>query len=241
MKKYIPNTITLINLLSGCMAIICASAPLEEISSYPAYIISFCFILLASVADFMDGLSARMLGKYSPLGKQLDSLSDMVSFGVAPAMLLSGLMSAAGAPLWSRLLCLLIPACGALRLARFNIDTTQTHSFKGLPIPAAALFCIGLASIIASENGANLYATVGCVIAISAIMVAPVRMYSFKLTNFKLRSNLLPLSLVAVSVICIYTCGWTGLFYSVAYYILSAFISSALSPGKWSEDSKTES
>lgn len=224
MKKYIPNTITLINLLSGCMAIMCATKPLEMISGHPAYIIVFCFILLASIADFLDGLSARLLGKYSPLGKQLDSLSDLVSFGVAPAMLLSNLMMEAGAPLWSRLLCLLIPACGALRLARFNIDTTQTHSFRGLPIPAAALFCIGLAAMLASPTGVNLYAAVGCVIAVSVIMVSPVRMYSFKLSNLKFKENLLPFSLVIVTVVCVWWQGFAGLFYAIAYYILSAFV-----------------
>lgn len=226
MKKYIPNTITLINLLSGCLAIMCAAAPLEMISGRPAYIIAACFILLAAVADFMDGLSARMLGEYSPLGKQLDSLSDLVSFGVAPAMLLSNVMSEAGAPLWSRLLCLLLPVCGSLRLAKFNIDTTQTHSFKGLPIPASALFIIGLTFIVASETGANLYATVGCVVMISILMVAPIRMYSFKLTNCTLRGNLLPLSLVLVAIVCLCMFGWVGLFYTVGYYVISAFISS---------------
>lgn len=226
MKRLIPNTITLINLLSGCMAIMCAAHPLDTISGHPAYLIAFCFILLASVADFMDGLSARILGEYSPLGKQLDSLSDMVSFGVAPAMLLSNLMMEAGAPLWSRLLCLIIPACGALRLARFNIDTTQEHSFRGLPIPAAALFCIGLASLLTSAHGVNLYAAAGCVTAIGIVMVAPIRMYSFKAADCGIRHNLLPISLVIVGAACIAVWGWSGLFYAVGYYILSAFVAS---------------
>ncbi|MCM1004965.1 MAG: CDP-diacylglycerol--serine O-phosphatidyltransferase [Prevotella sp.] len=226
MKKYIPNTITLINLTSGCMAVMCACFPLEMIAGHPAYIIAFCFILLASVADFMDGLSARMLGEYSPLGKQLDSLSDLVSFGVAPAMVLSNLLLAAHAPLWSRLLCLLLPICGAIRLARFNLDTSQVHSFKGLPIPAAALFCIGLAAMLASETGANLYATVGCVVIISILMVSPIRMYSFKLGSFSFRNLALPVSLVIVGGVCVVMFGWTGLFYTVGYYILSAFVSS---------------
>lgn len=224
MTRYIPNTITLINLLSGCMAIMCACYPLETISGHPAYIIAVCFILLASVADFLDGLSARLLDKYSPLGKQLDSLSDLVSFGVAPAMLLSNLLMAAGAPLWSRLICLLVPLCGALRLARFNIDTTQTHSFRGLPIPAAALFCIGLAAMLASPSGVNLYAAVGCIVAVSLIMVFPVRMYSFKLSNLKLKDNLLPFSLVVIAVVCLIWQGFAGLFYAIAYYIISSFV-----------------
>ena len=182
MKKLIPNAITLINLLSGCMAIMCATAPLDVIGGHPAYMTAFCFILLASVADFMDGLSARMLDRYSPLGKQLDSNS--------------------------------------------NIDATQSRSFKGLPIPAAALFCIGLASLMASEGGVNLLAAVGCIIAVSLLMVVPVRMYSSKVSDFSLKANLLPLSLVAVAVVCICVWGWTGLFFAVGYYVLSAFIAS---------------
>lgn len=221
--KIIPNTITLINLLSGCMAIVCAASPTEIISGQPAYITAFCFIALAAVADFMDGLSARMLGSYSPLGKQLDSLSDLVSFGVAPAILLFNLMLAAGAPLWSRLLCMLFPLCGALRLARFNLDSTQTHSFKGLPIPGAAIFCIGLAAILAQE-GVNLYACCGCITAVALLMVVPVRMYSFKLTRLWDLQNLLPLSLVAVTAFCVIKWGWQGLFWGVVYYILTSFI-----------------
>lgn len=225
MTKYIPNTITLINLLSGCMAIICAFSPLEEYHAVPAYMYAFSFIVLASVADFLDGLSARLLGRYSPLGKQLDSLSDLVSFGVAPAMLLYSMLRTAGAPYWTCMLCLFIPACGALRLARFNIDTRQTHTFRGLPIPSAALFCIGLAAILASEQGVNLYAASGCIVAISILMLAPVNMYSFKLSSLRLKGNLLPLSLAIVGVICICTWGWQGLFYTVSYYVVSAFIS----------------
>lgn len=207
------------------MAIICACNPLDMIAGYPAYIVAFCFILLASVADFMDGLSARMLGEYSPLGKQLDSLSDLVSFGVAPALILCNLLMAAGAPLWGRLLCMLIPLCGALRLALFNIDTTQTHTFKGMPIPAAALFTIGLSAMLASDTGANFYATMGCVVICGLMMISPIRMYSFKLANFNLRENILPFSLVIVAAVCICLFGWTGLFYTIGYYILSSFIS----------------
>lgn len=97
MKKYIPNTITLLNLLSGCMAIYCAFRPLQYFGGTPGYMYAFYFILLAAAADFCDGLCARLLGTYSDLGKQLDSLSDLVSFGVAPAMLLMNLFEA-GAP-----------------------------------------------------------------------------------------------------------------------------------------------
>ena len=225
MTKYIPNTITLINLLSGCMAIICACHPLEEYYAVPAYQYAFAFIVLASTADFLDGLSARLLGKYSPVGKQLDSLSDLVSFGVAPAILLYNMLHTAGTPYWVCLLCLCIPVCGALRLARFNIDTGQTHFFHGLPIPSAALFCVGLASMLDSSKGVSLYAAAGCIVAISLLMLAPVRMYSFKLTSIRSKEVLLPISLVLVGIISICSLGWQGLFYTVAYYAVSAFIS----------------
>lgn len=224
--KYIPNTITLLNLLSGCMAIVCASHPLEIWNDIPAYRLGFIFILMAATADFFDGLSARMLGRYSDLGKQLDSLSDLVSFGVAPAMLLFHMMQESGAPFAACLSTLLIPLFGALRLGRFNIDTTQSDTFSGLPIPAAALFSVGLASIIASDTGAGLYGVVGCNIAIALLMVAPVRMYSFKIKRLTASTLFLPISLAAISVICICLMGWTGLFYAVAYYVLSSFVAS---------------
>lgn len=224
MKRFIPDTITLMNLLSGCMAIYCAFHPLESYSGHPGYMLSFCFIMLAAVADFCDGLSARLLHASSGLGKQLDSLSDLVSFGVAPAMILLNLFEAAGAPRWLCLLCLLVPVCGALRLARFNIDDSQATTFRGLPIPAAALFCIGLASIVAAPGGVNLPAAAGCITAIALLMVAPVDMYSLKFKSPALKGNIMRYLLVVIAVACICLWHWAGLFYLVAYYVLSSFI-----------------
>lgn len=207
------------------MALVCAARPLEMVGDTPCWQLAFWFIALAAVADFCDGLCARLLDEYSPLGGQLDSLSDMVSFGVAPAMLLFNMMYAAGAPFWACLCALLIPLAGALRLAKFNVDTTQTHSFSGLPIPANAMFCIGLASMLGSEGGVSLYAAVGCMVAIAFLMVAPVRMYSFKLTSWSLKENWLPYSLAVVGVLCVVFMGWTGLFWAIAYYVITSFLS----------------
>ncbi len=223
MKKYIPNTITLLNLLSGCMAIYCAFRPLQYFGGTPGYMYAFYFILLAAAADFCDGLCARLLGAYSDLGKQLDSLSDLVSFGVAPAMLLMNLFEAGGAPRWICMLCLAIPVAGALRLGRFNIDNSQATIFRGLPIPAAALFCIGLAAMTAEGRGVNLYAAAGCVIAISLLMAAPVNMYSLKFKSLAPKDNILRYLLVVIAVVCISVWHWQGLFYLVAYYAVSAF------------------
>ncbi len=225
MTKYIPNTITLLNLLFGFMGIYCAFHCTETFGSTPGYMMSFYCILLAAVADFCDGLCARLLGAYSELGKQLDSLSDLVSFGVAPAFLLFNLFRAGHAPLWVSLLCMLIPMMGALRLARFNIDPDQASTFKGLPIPSCALFCIGLAAITAqTPTGVNLWAAAGSVVAIALLMVAPVKMYSLKFKHLGLKGNLLRYSLVIAAVLCIGLAGWQGLYYLIGYYVISSFI-----------------
>lgn len=223
--KYIPNTITLLNLLFGCVGIYFAFNCTQMFGTTPGYMMCFYCILLAAVADFCDGLSARLLGAYSELGKQLDSLSDLVSFGVAPAMLLLNLFREGGAPWWVSLLCLLIPMMGALRLARFNIDPEQATTFKGLPIPGAALFCIGLAAITAmNPTGVNLWAAAGSVIAIALLMVAPVSMYSLKFSSLALKGNMLRYALIIVAIICISVWGWQGLYYLIGYYVVSAFI-----------------
>ena len=225
MKKIIPNTITLLSLLSACLAIYCSFHPLEDMGcGTPGYKFAFYFILLSAVADFCDGLAARLLGAQSELGVQLDSLSDVVAFGVAPAMLLLNLFQACGAPRWLCLLCLLIPLMGALRLARFNTDKTQTTSFLGLPIPSCALFCIGLAALTVSTGGVGLYAAAGCVAAIALLMVVPVRMYSLKMKNFRLVDNLLRYILLVVAALCLWFFGWEGFFYIIAYYVISSFI-----------------
>lgn len=225
MKKLIPNAITLLNLLCGCVAIVCAFACTEPaIGTAPGYLCAFWFILLAAAADFCDGLAARLLGVYSELGKQLDSLSDLVSFGVAPAMVLLNMMRSAGAPLWACLCALLIPLCGALRLGRFNIDPGQSRTFSGLPIPGNALFCIGLASLIASEGGANLLCVLGCILAVSLLMVAPVPMYSLKFSSMRPAGNIMRYLLVIITAVCLILWGWTGLFWAIAYYVVSAFV-----------------
>ncbi|MDE6061602.1 MAG: CDP-alcohol phosphatidyltransferase family protein, partial [Duncaniella sp.] len=126
LTSFIPNTITCLNLLSGCVAVFFAFNLDIEIGSLPAMTWAFIFIGAASVFDFCDGFSARLLHAYSPLGKELDSLSDLVSFGLAPAFLVMNVMRTYGAPLWVSASALLIAVMGALRLAKFNVDTRQT-------------------------------------------------------------------------------------------------------------------
>ncbi|MCQ2115822.1 MAG: CDP-alcohol phosphatidyltransferase family protein [Bacteroidales bacterium] len=150
MKKYIPDAITCMNLLCGVLGIIAAF--------HGFYLQAFVLMLLASVFDFCDGLAARALDAYSDLGKELDSLSDMVSFGVLPAvMLFNWVMGAHGGitcvttSVWVKLICcipLLIAAFSGLRLAKFNVDERQTSSFIGLPTPACAMICGSLVACV---------------------------------------------------------------------------------------------
>ena len=131
MKKQIPNIITLCNLLCGVIATLyAANGLLTEAAT---------FIFLGIIFDFFDGMTARLLHVSSPIGKELDSLADVVTSGVAPGAILFFILGTYTPYNWLRWVALLIPAFSAYRLAKFNLDTRQTHSFLGLPTPANAL------------------------------------------------------------------------------------------------------
>ncbi|MBR4775712.1 MAG: CDP-diacylglycerol--serine O-phosphatidyltransferase [Bacteroidales bacterium] len=141
--RHIPNTITSLNLLSGVLGVICAVSGKPECA--------LLFMLAAAVFDFCDGLAARLLKAYSPIGAQLDSLADMVSFGVLPALMLMNCMQSHDAVSWLCFAPLFIAVMSAVRLAKFNIDTRQTTNFLGLPTPANALLCASLAAFVAEK------------------------------------------------------------------------------------------
>lgn len=191
MRKYIPNTITCCNLGAGCVAIVMALQ-----GEYAAAMIC---IVLSAVFDFLDGLAARVLHAYSPIGKELDSLADVVSFGVAPAAMVFSLFQELMYPdaLWGMRdyipsFGFLIAIFSALRLAKFNVDTRQTDSFIGLPVPANALFWASL--IVAyrdifttSEYG--IWILMVLVILFSYMLVSEVPMFSLKFKNLKWSDN----------------------------------------------------
>ena len=143
----------------------------------------------ATVFDFMDGASARALKAYSPIGADLDSLSDMVSFGVAPAMLILNAMWAYTLHPWLCWVALMIPVCGALRLAKFNIDTEQATYFRGLPIPANAIFWIGMYGWIQKYGYPGTAVMVILIVLISLSMVAKFKLFSLKFKNFDFHEN----------------------------------------------------
>ena len=221
--RNIPNSVTCINLLAGCMAIVTATggtAPLWGMASYQwAYI----FIAIGAVADFLDGFAARALHAYSNLGKELDSLCDLVTFGVAPAMIMLHLFREPGYTEWLAWTALLIPAAGAIRLARFNIDTRQTTTFIGLPIPANAIFWIGYSSLLAHDGVAMLgewYVFLPVLVIECWLMNSPLRIFSLKFKNLALKENMARYLLVLAAVICCVAFGTGGLLWLIVFYVL---------------------
>ena len=178
-RKHIPNTITCLSLVSGCIATVMA---LQD-----NYLWAAIWIIIAAVFDFLDGFAARLLKAYSPMGKELDSLSDMVSFGVAPGMIVFSMLGQASLPLgeigrYIPYLAFVIPAFSGLRLAKFNIDERQTTSFIGMPVPAHALFWASVGYSLSPLSQANnvLFIVVTLVVALatSLLRVSEIPMFS---------------------------------------------------------------
>ena len=142
--KHIPNTITSMNLLAGVMGVIFT---LEGHLEW-----AFPLMILGAVFDFCDGLAARLLGAYSPIGKELDSLADLVTFGVLPALMLYKVQPA-GVPAVLRFIPLFVAVMSALRLAKFNVDERQGTDFMGLPTPSCAMVCGSLAYFLQRQGG----------------------------------------------------------------------------------------
>ena len=223
--RYIPNTITLLNLLSGCLACIFAFRHNEMVGGLYGHEWVYLFIGAAAVFDFCDGAAARLLHQPSPIGKELDSLSDLVSFGLAPAMLMFNLMQAQqGQLVWVPYIALMIPAMGALRLAIFNVDDSQATTFRGLQIPAKAIFWIGFCGWMQSYRVyPGDWVVVLLIILVSLSMVSRMEMFSLKFKNFGLRDNFRRyiILLAAISFVAIY--GIAGLAWVIVlYFVLSA-------------------
>ena len=208
----VPNIITLCNLLCGCFSIV-ASLVVGD------FTLALIFIIASAVCDFFDGFTARLLKQYSDIGVQLDSLADMVSFGVAPSAVMYAF--ACQAPTLFELndvvahIIVYVPfimaAFSALRLAKFNIDETQHETFEGLPTPANALFCASFVYAAISSGKAVEVEWIALIsVVMAALLVSPIRMFSFKLKNFGWQQNkslyiFLVLSLVALLTLGVYS------------------------------------
>lgn len=226
--KHIPNTITCLNLFSGCMSVVAAAS--NDLHA------AFLWIVSAAIFDFMDGFAARLLKAYSPMGKELDSLSDVVSFGVAPGMIVYALFSQAAMQLqlqgnWAVLLPLfafVIPVFSGLRLAKFNIDDRQTSSFIGLPVPAHALFWGSLAYSVQAWLPMNaswlLYGGIILACLTSYLLVSEIPMFSMKVKSVSWKGNECRYILLLAAILFIVFWGYLGIAGTIVlYFILSLF------------------
>lgn len=227
--------LSLMNLMSGCVAIIMI---LQGQMLLAVYLMGF-----ALVFDFLDGLAARLLRAYSSIGKELDSLSDMISFGIFPAIILFMLIENATekgnafASLFPYI-SLLIPVCSAIRLARFSSDNDQEASFRGLPVPAMAIFIASLPLVLhfqpdikvtQSVTSSPLFLSVVSVI-LSLLMVSPFRMFSIKFKNFSWHGNELRYIFLAVSAMLILTLHCISFPVIILIYIVVSVALTYISP-----------
>jgi CDP-diacylglycerol---serine O-phosphatidyltransferase len=239
-KNNIPNFITLLNLLSGAVAIIMVFSGELKCASW--------FIVLAAVFDFCDGFAARLLHAKSNIGAQLDSLADVISFGLAPSAIMYQLMlnspvnpdlTAGGFSLLPYT-ALLLAAAGAYRLARFNTDPGQESEFKGLPIPANGLFVASLPLIISQAGETplilnllgNITVLFAIVVCLSWLMVSNVPMLSLKLKNLRWKDNFYRFILIILSVIFIAFFRFIAVPFIIILYILLSVISLSLNKEK---------
>ena len=191
MKKHVPNILTCCNLISGCIATVYALTGTFDMA--------LAFIITGAVFDFFDGMSARLLKVSSPIGKELDSLADDITFGLAPSAMVFYLLTVMNYPTWLEPARQVLPfaafvmaAFSALRLAKFNLDTRQTTSFIGMPTPANALFwgslIVGAGNSL-MEPAYMVMAVLGMVALCSYIMVAEIPMFALKFKHWGWKGN----------------------------------------------------
>ena len=237
--KYVPNTLTCLNLACGFLAIILAFQTYMQV--YAAYL-----IFLAAIFDFLDGLSARMLNEFSELGKQLDSLADVVSFGIAPGILVYqlitmsiGIVMVENKFLEIVFLCLsvFIPIFSALRLAKFNIDERQVKTFIGLPTPASALLIASYIIVLFFTKSMGLQefllrkSTLTIIILLdSYLLVSNLPMFSLKIDSFSLKGHVIQYLFLGISLIMLLVLKVFAFPLIIALYILLSLVAFLFKP-----------
>lgn len=205
------------------MAIICAFHGYEPWWGLSGWQWGAIFIGIGAVADFLDGFCARLLKAYSEIGKELDSLSDLVSFGVAPALLVFNVMDVQEIEPWLKWCVLIVPAMAAFRLARFNIDTRQTTFFIGMPVPANAIFWIGFCALVAERTA---FLTVPTIFLPLLILEAWMMISSFKLLSLKFHdygfhgTNIWRYALIAAAIALVFCMGVSGFMWLIVFYVV---------------------
>lgn len=242
--KQIPNLFTLLNLFFGCLAIVFTlqNGFVVKVDANGAQIIDIpekiwmasLFIGLAAIVDFLDGFVARLFNATSAMGKQLDSLADVVSFGVAPGIILyqflrlglAGNEAGLETSIFWLLPAFIIPCAAAWRLAKFNLDSTQSHSFKGMPVPAVGIFVASLPLIYWNINEQwvlslllNQWFLYAIIIILSGLMVSNLPLMALKFTDFSIKNNMPKYLLVAIAIISFIVLKWLALPLTIIAYV----------------------
>jgi CDP-diacylglycerol--serine O-phosphatidyltransferase len=181
-KKHIPNLLTCGNLFSGCIGIVYAfNGDLKAVAF---------FVIISGVFDFFDGLAARLLHVKSEIGKELDSLADVISFGFLPGVIMYQLLKINSADAFLPYLGFLITVFSALRLAKFNIDTRQSEDFIGLNTPMNTFFIISLPYLVIDLTWINnIYVLLAIILMVSFLLVSKIKLFSMKINNLKWTPN----------------------------------------------------
>ena len=225
-KSHIPNTITLLNLLSGVIGIIWVINGNIVSGAY--------FIILAAVFDFFDGFAARLLHVQGELGKQLDSLADLVSFGVLPGMILYQMTKVSSSIEWLPYLTLIVPLLSAVRLAKFNLDTRQSDKFIGLPTPANALFISTLPYFAVQWPSVGEWLTspfflVGIAWVFAILLLVELPLIALKFKSYSLIQNKYRYALLAIGLSLILLFGLAGIPILILAYLGLSVIENATS------------
>jgi CDP-diacylglycerol---serine O-phosphatidyltransferase len=223
LKKHIPNTITLGNLTAGI-------AGIYFVGKGQAIEASYC-IWLAAILDFLDGFAARLLKVQSEIGKQLDSLADMVTFGVLPALMMFYLIGDFPNSKALTASALFIALFSALRLAKFNLDDSQSNSFFGMPTPACAFFVSSLPFILEDDSQllhklfSNPYVLSLIALLLAFLLIAPLRLMAFKFKHFRFKGNEVIYLFVPLAVFLLVFFGFSGIPLSIMVYIFVSIVS----------------
>lgn len=225
MIRHLPNLLTCCNLLTGAAGIIYL---LQE----PGLVPAAWFVWIALLFDFLDGFTARVFNVSSPIGKELDSLADVISFGLLPSVLVYTLVQTQIQNPYLPWVALVIAVFSALRLAKFNIDDTQTNSFRGLPTPANALFITGL-PFLAGGPGAFLltpYALIAVAIVFSLLLVSRVELFALKFKDWSWKHNQVQFVFLIISVVLVAVLKFAAVPLIILLYILLS-LSKTVVPG----------
>lgn len=222
MSKHIPNLLTILNLICGCIALYFT---FQDELVFTAYLIG-----LAVIFDFMDGAAARFLNVSNPIGKELDSLADMVSFGLVPGAIVFHLLEVSTLSQYS-FMALTIPIFSALRLAKFNVDKNQNQNFIGLPTPANCLVFISI-PLITTFNSESTIAYLFKIpeillvitILMSLALVSRINLFTLKFKNLKFQDNKFRFLLITMSIVLITFIEFSAIPIIILIYIMMSII-----------------